>query len=171
MVITIAIGLAILLIGIVTIYKSVIIVNEGDSKLLFVLGEYKSELNTGLNIVPPFISSIKSINTKSREISVPRLTEISGDDKRVSLEVSVHASIDEPSTFVSSVDEYEESIWRIAKSELTNIITESDAEGFRRNQREVEKEVREHLENTAIDWGVNIERVDITSISVEDRDN
>lgn len=71
---------------------------------------------------------------------------------------------------MSLVDEYEESIWKIGKSEFTSIITESKAEGFRRNQKEVEKEVESKIQDSVDEWGIKIERVDITDVSVEDRE-
>jgi regulator of protease activity HflC (stomatin/prohibitin superfamily) len=167
---TVATGSVIVSVLIVTMYKSILVVNEGETRVAFVLGSYKGELETGVNFVLPFITRTKNINTKIKEISVPRITEVSGDNKRVNLECSIYCSVNNPRKFLSLVDEYEESIWKIGKSEFTSIITESKAEGFRRNQKEVEKEVESKIQDSVDEWGIKIERVDITDVSVEDRE-
>jgi regulator of protease activity HflC (stomatin/prohibitin superfamily) len=167
---TLVIGGIIASILLITAYKSILIVNEDETKAAFVLGSYKGELDAGVNLILPFITKTRNINTKIKEISVPRITEVSGDNKRVNLECSVYCSVNDPQKFLSLVSDYEESIWKITKSEFTSIITESEAEGFRRNQKEVESEIRDKIQNSVNEWGIQVERVDMTDISVEQRE-
>lgn len=154
------------IIGIIILASSVRIVDEDESKLLFVLGSCKGELESGVNFVPPF-SKTKTIETQVKRIEMPTVTEISGDGNRVTINATIYTKVDDPVDFMASVDEYEESIWSIAKSEFTNVITESEAEGIRQNQEAVQNDVGRKLQLAVDDWGIKVERVDITSISIK----
>ena len=154
----------------VTFYSSVAIVRDGEDKSLYISGSYKTELEKGFNFVPPFVSEVRSVETKVKEISVPNVTEISGDEMRVNTKMSVYCNVDDPKKFFSSVDNYEEKVWKVAKSEILTIIAESEARSIRINQRKVEDEIRESIQNTVSDWGIKVDRVDLIDVSVTDRD-
>lgn len=154
----------------VAIYSSVVVVEDGQGKNLYVMGNYKTELDNGVNFVPPFVSDIKSVDTKVKEVSVPNVTEISGDEMRVNAKMSVYCQVEDTKKFSSNVDDYEEKIWKVAKSEILTIIAESKARSIRRNQRKVEDEIRKGIHSTVSDWGVRVDRVDLIDVSVTERD-
>lgn len=165
----IGITLTILLVVAITL-NSLVVVEAGEEKMLFITGSHRSNLTTGINFVPPIISDIKQIDTTVQEVSVPDVTEVSGDDMRVNAKMSVYCNISDAEELVSSVDNYKEKVWKVAKSEISTIIAESEAESLRRNQRTVELEIGEEIGRMVSDWGVEVNRVEITSISVAERD-
>lgn len=164
-------GLSAILIGLiaVTTYSSIEIVEEGEDKLLFVGGSYKSDLSTGVNLIPPVVSEIKEVDTRVREVSVPNITEVSGDEKRLNVKISVYCRVVDSEKLLRTVDGYDEKVWKVTKSEVSNIIAESEAESIRRNQRTVADEIRKEVEDVVSDWGVRVDRVDIMDLSVSER--
>lgn len=157
------------IVGLVLLVSSIRIVDEDESRLLFVLGECKGQMDTGVNFVPP-LSNTKEVETQVKRIEVPTVTEISGDNKRVTLNATVYTKVGDPVVFLSSVDDYEESVWSIVQSEIGNLITESKAEGIRQNQESVQNEVEKEVQRAVSDWGIKVERLDINSMSVEQQE-
>ncbi len=62
------VGLVALVVLLITVYKSVRIVNEGEMVALFSFGEMDAVLYPGLNFVPPFVSKTYPIDTEAMEI-------------------------------------------------------------------------------------------------------
>lgn len=164
-------GLSIILIGLgaMVIYSSVVVVEESEDKLLFISGSYKSDLSTGVNIVPPIISDVKEVDTRVREVSVPNITEVSGDGKRLNVKISVYCQVVDSEKLLRTVDNYDEKVWKVTKSEVSTVIAESEAESIRRNQRTVEDEIQKEVENVVSEWGVRVDRIDIMDLSVTER--
>lgn len=156
-------------VGLILLVSSIRVVDEDQSRLLFVFGKCKGELDSGVNLVPP-LSTTKEVETQVKRIEMPTVTEVSGDGNRVTVDGTVYTQVGDPVVFLSSVDDYEESVWSIAQSELSNIITESKAEGIRQNQESVQEDVARKLQLAVNDWGIEVERVDINSVSVETKD-
>lgn len=157
-------------VGLILLISSIRVVDEDQSRLLFVFGKCKGELDSGVNLVPPLLSTTKEIETQVKRIEMPTVTEVSGDGNRVTVDGTVYTKVGDPVVFISSVEDYEESVWSIAQSELSNIITESKAEGIRQNQESVQEDVARKLQLAVNDWGIEVERVDINGVSVETRD-
>lgn len=61
-------GLVILFLLLVTAYKSVRVVDEGEIEALFTFGEMEAVLYPGLNFVPPFVSKTYPIDTDDMEV-------------------------------------------------------------------------------------------------------
>lgn len=150
----------------ITIYKSIKIVPPEESIGLIVLGDYKGLLDSGYNIVPPFISSYRTVNIQVREIDLPRQTVQTKDNNRVTIGVSVYARVDKPEKFISTVDDFEEKIWKIGKSQTSEIIVNMDASNLNADRGEISTELEGRLQDAVQDWGISIERVEITEISI-----
>ena len=61
-------GLVLLVLLLVTAYKSVRVVDEGEVEALFTFGEMDAVLYPGLNFVPPFVSKTYPIDTEEMEV-------------------------------------------------------------------------------------------------------
>ena len=164
-------GLSSILLGLgfLIIYNSVVVVEEGEDKLLFIGGSYRSDLSTGLNVVPPIISDIKSVDTKVREISVPNVTEVSDDEKRVNIKISVYCQVVDSEKLLEIVENYDEKVWKVTKSEVSSIVAQSEAESIRRNQKDIEDEIRKEVQDVVSEWGIRVDRIDIMDLSVNER--
>ena len=64
------VGLLVLVIAVVTAYRSVVTVGAGEVKALYVFGEFQAILGSGINVVPPFVSSVHPVDPRTETIDL-----------------------------------------------------------------------------------------------------
>lgn len=85
--------LVLISIGLIAVYSSIRVVNEGEVEVLVIFGQVKAVLHPGLNIVPPFVSNTYKVNPRTmtmdkstEEIKVPSrfeeaVQEVAGQER------------------------------------------------------------------------------------------
>lgn len=151
---------------VLALYKSLISVSPGETKAIYVLGQFKGTLSEGYHIVYPFITGSKPINTKIRGIEIPRQTVLSSDDKQVSISVTVYVRVSDVETFVETVDNLDDKILTIGKSQIKTVIGEYESTHISSNRREITQAITDEISDAVDSWGVEIERVEVTNFNL-----
>lgn len=82
--VTLAIGVALLVVLVAVMASAITTVEEGDPRALLVSGEMRAVLEPGLHVVPPFVSTTHPIDPEAETVekdggSVPVPEEFSAD--------------------------------------------------------------------------------------------
>lgn len=160
-------GVAIGLIFLTTVvYSSIISVNPGNTKALYVMGEFKGVLSEGYHLTTPFVSDLRSVNTKIREIEIPRQTVLSADEIQISVSVTVYVKVSDAKKFIESVDDLEGKVWTIGKSQVRTVISEYKSQDISSNRRRITDDVESEISDAVTDWGVEVQRIEVTNLKV-----
>lgn len=159
--------LAIIVLATLVLYKSLISVSPGETKAIYVLGQFKGTLSEGYHIIYPFITNSRPVNTKIQEIEMPRQTVLSLDEKQVSISVTVYVRVSDVETFIETVDDLDDKMLTIGKSQIKTVISEYESTNMSSNRREITQAITDEISDAVNSWGVEIERVEVTDFNAE----
>lgn len=153
---------------IILVYSSIVSVEPGNTKALYVMGKFKGVLSEGYHLTTPFVSDSRSVNTRIREIEIPRQTVLSADGEKISVSATVYVKVSDVKEFIESVDDLEGKIWTIGKSQVKTVISEYESQDISSTRRKIADYLDSEISSAVSDWGIEISRVEVTDIKLDD---
>ena len=89
----VAVGVLAFFVLAVTLFSAVEIVDAYEKRALTVFGEYRSLLEPGLNLIPPFVSRTYAFDVRTRVIDVAPQEAITRDNSPVTADAVVYYRI------------------------------------------------------------------------------
>jgi regulator of protease activity HflC (stomatin/prohibitin superfamily) len=148
------------------VYSSITSVSPGNTKALYIMGQFRGVLSEGYHLTTPFISDLRSVNTKIRETEIPRQTVLSADGVQISVSVTVYVKVSDVKKFIESVDDLDGKIWTIGKSQVRTVLSDYESQDIPSNRRKITDDIESEVSDAVSDWGVEIHRIELTDLKV-----
>ncbi len=158
-------GILVLVVLGVCVHQTVEIVKPYEKRALWVLGEYKTVLGPGLNLVPPFISITESIDMQSQTIDVPRQEAITKDYQPVTAVAEVSISVFDAERAIREVDDYKRAVRNVSMTTVRAQIGDMEYDDVVTGERMIAHRCKGELDAPLREWGIDIESVTITDMS------
>ncbi len=154
------------LLVIVTLYKGIKIVPQGEEWVVERLGKYSGILEPGLNIIIPFIDSIRSkISTRDIILDVPQQEVITKDNAVILTNAITFVRVTNPADALYGVEDFKMAIVNLVMTTLRSIIGEMKLDEALSNRERIKAKLKEQILDDVADWGVTIKSVEIQDIS------
>lgn len=154
------------LLVIVTLYKGIKIVPQGEEWVVERLGKYSGILEPGLNIIIPFIDSIRSkISTRDIILDVPQQEVITKDNAVILTNAITFVRVTNPADALYGVEDFKMTIVNLVMTTLRSIIGEMKLDEALSNREKIKAKLKEQILDDVADWGVTIKSVEIQDIS------
>ncbi len=157
--------LAIALIVVVTVIRSVRIVPQQRMDVVERLGRYKKTLTPGLNLLVPFVDAVRTkVDMREQVVSFPPQPVITSDNLVVSLDTVLYFKVVDPVRATYEISNFLQAIEQLTVTTLRNVIGSLDLERALTSREEINRHLSTVLDETTVRWGVKVTRVEIKAI-------
>ena len=157
----------ILLIGlIVTLYKGINIVPQGEEWVVERLGKYAKTLNPGLNIIIPYLERIRQkITTRDIILDIPQQEVITRDNAVILTNAVAFIRVTNPRDALYGIEDFKLAIQQLIMTTLRSILGEMTLDEALSNREQIKTRLKDQIVDDVADWGVTVKSVEIQDIS------
>ena len=156
---------AILIFVVVTVWKGVRIVPQGEEWIVERLGKFSKVLNPGLTIIIPYIDKVAyKVITKDIILDVPQQEVITKDNAVIITNAIAFIKVTDPVKAVYGVVDFAEAIRNLVQTTLRSITGEMELDQALSSREKIKARLKEMIADEAIDWGLTIKSVEIQDI-------
>ena len=173
--------------GIVVVAKSLKIVGQAEVLVVERLGRFHRVARSGLNILIPFVERPRSIDVRYAEndvggvkriaartttridlreqvLNFPSQPVITKDNVTIDIDAVLYYRIAEPQKATYAVQNLPYALETLTRTTLRNIVAEKELDQTLASRDQINKRMREVIEEAAVSWGVDVTRVELQSI-------
>jgi regulator of protease activity HflC (stomatin/prohibitin superfamily) len=157
--------IAILAFALVTVWKGVRIIPQGEEWIVERLGKYNGTLHPGLNIIIPYLDRIAyKLVTKDIILDVQEQEVITKDNAVILTNAIAFIKVTDPVKAVYGVVDFSEAIRNLIMTTLRSITGEMDLDQALSSRDKIKVRLRESIADEAVDWGLTVKSVEIQDI-------
>jgi regulator of protease activity HflC (stomatin/prohibitin superfamily) len=154
---------------IITIWKGVRIVAQGEEWIIERLGKYHRTLVPGLSIIIPYLDKVAyKVVTKDIILDVPEQDVITRDNAVIITNAIAFIKVTDPVKAVYGVTDFAEAIRNLVQTTLRSIVGEMELDAALSSREKIKARLREMISDEAIDWGLTIKSVEIQDVKPSD---
>jgi len=157
--------IALLIFAIVTVWKGVRIVPQGEEWIVERLGKFNQRLTPGLTIIVPYIDKVAyKVVTKDIILDVPEQEVITKDNVVIITNAIAFIKVTDPIKAVYGIVDFAEAIRQLVQTTLRSITGEMELDQALSSREKIKLRLKESISDEAIDWGLTIKSVEIQDI-------
>lgn len=150
--------------GLVTLLKSVKIINQSEKGIVLRLGKFRSLVDPGLNIVIPFIESLIKVDVRERVINVEPQKVITKDNVSVTVDAVIYYRVVDPVKAEFEVEDFDTAATTLAQTNLRNVVGDKTLDETLTARDIINTSLRDVLDEATHGWGVKVTRVEVQKI-------
>ncbi len=157
----------ILVIGlIVTLYKGINIVPQGEEWIVERLGKFSRTLNPGLNIIIPYIEAVRQrITTRDIILDIPEQEVITRDNAVILTNAVTFIRVTNPRDALYGIEDFRLAIQQLVMTTLRSILGEMTLDEALSNRDQIKTRLKDQIVDDVADWGVTVKSVEIQDIA------
>ena len=157
---------ALALVIIITLYKGIKIVPQGEEWVIERLGKFHRTLRPGLNLILPYIDAVRErITTRDIILDVPQQEVITKDNAVILTNAISFIRVTKPQDAIYGVEDFRLAIINLVMTTLRSIIGEMKLDEALSNRDQIKARLKEQIVDDVADWGVTVKSVEIQDIS------
>ena len=151
---------------IVTLYKGINIVPQGEEWLVERLGKFSRTLNPGLNIIIPYIEDVRQrITTRDIILDIPQQEVITRDNAVILTNAVAFIRVTKPENALYGVEDFRLAIQQLIMTTLRSILGEMTLDEALSNREQIKTRLKDQIVDDVADWGVTVKSVEIQDIN------
>ncbi len=151
---------------IVTLYKGIKIVPQGEEWVIEKLGKFSRTLQPGLNLIIPFIEDVRQrISTRDIIMDIPQQEVITKDNAVIRTNAVAFVRVTNPKDALYGVEDFKLAITNLIMTTLRSIIGEMKLDEALSNREQIKARLKEAIIDDVADWGVTVKSVEIQDIN------
>lgn len=160
-----SLAVVVLVFVVVTLFKGVRIVPQGEEWIVQRFGSYLKTLTPGLWILVPYIDSVAyKVVTKDIILDVQEQEVITRDNAVILTNAIAFIKVTDPVRAVYGITNFQAAIRNLVMTTLRSIIGEMELDEALSSRDRIKARLRESISDEALDWGVSIKTVEIQDI-------
>ena len=128
------------------------------------LGKYKDNRDPGLQIILPFVDTIRLVDMREQVIDVPPQEVITSDNVVVSVDAVVFYEPTDPQRLIYNIANFVLAITKLAQTNLRNLVGDLQLDEALTSRDRINTALRDILDEATDKWGVRVVRVEIQRI-------
>ena len=128
------------------------------------LGKYKDNREPGLQIILPFIDTIRLVDMREQVVDVPPQEVITADNVVVSVDAVIFYEPTDPQRLVYNIANFVLAITKLAQTNLRNLVGDLQLDEALTSRDRINTALRNILDEATDKWGVRVVRVEIQRI-------
>jgi regulator of protease activity HflC (stomatin/prohibitin superfamily) len=162
-------AIAVLIFFVVTAWKGVRMVPQGEEWVVERFGKYERTLAPGLSIIIPYFDKVAyKVVTKDIILDVPEQDVITRDNAVIITNAIAFIKVTDPVKAVYGVTDFAEAIRNLVQTTLRSIVGEMELDAALSSREKIKARLREMISDEAIDWGLTIKSVEIQDVKPSD---
>ncbi len=157
---------ALLFVVIITLFAGIKIVPQGEEWVVERLGKYHTTLQPGLNIIIPYIDSIRQkISTRDIILDIDQQEVITKDNAVILTNAVAFIRVTDPKKALYGVEDFKLAIQNLITTTLRSIIGEMKLDEALSNRDTIKTKLKEQIIDDVADWGITVKSVEIQDIT------
>jgi regulator of protease activity HflC (stomatin/prohibitin superfamily) len=149
----------------IALIKTVQVIPQAQAAIVERFGRYTRTLSAGLNIVVPFIDTIRNrIDLREQVVPFPPQPVITQDNLVVNIDTVIYYQVTDARAATYEVASYIQAIEQLTVTTLRNIIGGMDLERTLTSREEINAALRGVLDEATGKWGIRVNRVELKAI-------
>jgi regulator of protease activity HflC (stomatin/prohibitin superfamily) len=163
--IVIAVLVALILLVLVTLSKSIRVVPQQRMDVVERLGRYQRTLKPGLNALVPYFDKVRQkVDMREQVVSFPPQPVITSDNLVVSIDTVLYYKVVDPVLVTYEIANFIQAIEQLTVTTLRNVIGSLDLEKALTSRDQINQHLSGVLDETTGRWGIKVTRVEIKAI-------
>ena len=159
------IALTVLLLAIITVYKSIVIVDATEKRAYTRFGEYQGLLEPGPRFIVPFVSNTHRFDMRTQTLDVPRQEAITRDNSPVTADAVVYIKVMDAEKAYLQVDDYKRAVSNLAQTTLRAVLGDMELDDTLNKRQEINAKIRKELDEPTDEWGIRVESVEVREVN------
>ena len=149
-----------------TLFAGVKIVNQGEEWVVERLGKYKKTLSPGLNLIIPYMDTVRQkISTRDIILDIPQQEVITKDNAVILTNAIAFVRVTNPRDAVYGIEDFKVAIQNLIMTTLRSIIGEMKLDEALSHRDIIKAKLKDQIIDDAADWGVTVKSVEIQDIT------
>ena len=158
-------AIAVLIFVLITAWKGVRIVAQGEEWIVERFGKFERTLTPGLSIIIPYFDKVAyKVITKDIILDVPEQEVITRDNAVIITNAIAFIKVTDPVKAVYGVTDFSEAIRNLVQTTLRSIVGEMELDAALSSREKIKARLRDMISDEAIDWGLTIKSVEIQDV-------
>ena len=171
--------IALVLLAMIIVSKSITIVSQSETMIIERLGRYQATLKPGVNIIVPFIDKAKTIVTmrngrylytntidlREQVYDFDKQNVITKDNVQTQINALLYFQIVDPFKAVYEINNLPNAIEKLTQTTLRNIIGELELDETLTSRDTINTKLRAVLDDATNKWGIKVNRVELQDIT------
>ena len=128
------------------------------------LGRYQRTAQPGVNLLIPFIDTLRRVDMREQVIDVPPQDVITKDNVAVQVDAVIYHEATDPVKLIYNVENFLVAIIKLAQTNLRNLVGEMQLDQALTSRDAINTNLRNVLDEATDKWGVRVVRVEIQRI-------
>ena len=151
---------------VITLYKGINVVPQGEEWVVERLGKYSRTLKPGLNIILPYIEQVRMrITTRDIILDIPQQEVITKDNAVILTNAIAFVRVTKPQDAIYGVEDFRMAIQQLIMTTLRSILGEMKLDEALSNREQIKTRLKDQIIDDVADWGVTVKSVEIQDIS------
>ncbi len=151
---------------VVTLYKGINIVPQGEEWLVERLGKFSRVLKPGLNLIIPYIDAVRQkITTRDIILDIPQQEVITRDNAVILTNAVAFIRVTKPENALYGVEDFRIAIQQLIMTTLRSILGEMTLDEALSNREHIKTKLKDAIIDDVADWGVTVKSVEIQDIN------
>ena len=160
---------AVLLLAVVSVAKSVKVVPQSERWVVERFGRYTRTLGAGLSLIVPWLDRVaKRVSVLERQLPAFAISVITRDNVEIGVESTVFFRIDAAHLSVYRIADVDQAIHTMATSVVRSAAGKLELDDIQSSREKMNHEIEKNMEEAAKEWGIQITRTEITDVSVDE---
>ena len=161
-------ALVVVVVAIGFVIAGVKTVPQGDRWTVERFGRYTRTLESGLNLIVPFVDRIgRRINVMEQVLDVPAQTVITRDNAAVIADGVVFYRVDNAASAAYQVRNLEEAVVNLTTTNLRSVIGSMDLDETLSNRQRINDVLMNIVDEATNPWGIKIIRIEIRDLRMD----
>jgi regulator of protease activity HflC (stomatin/prohibitin superfamily) len=159
------VALAVLLLVVITVIRTIRIVPQARAGVVERLGRYQRTLDPGLALLVPFVDRLKPlIDLREQVVSFPPQPVITEDNLVVNIDTVIYYQVNDPRAATYEIANYIAAIEQLTVTTLRNVIGGITLEQTLTSRDQINAELRGVLDEATGKWGIRVNRVELKAV-------
>lgn len=158
--------LPLLVIGIILLFKILVIIDQYERGIVLTLGQYSGTLRPGLNILVPILQRVIKVDMRITTSDIPQQEVITKDNVPVGINAVVYFQVTKPEDAVLKIQDYTYAITQYAQTALRDVIGGVELDTLLGERQKIADEIKMIVDKETTDWGIDVTAIKIQDIEV-----
>ena len=158
--------IAILIILLIIILKSIVQVNEYERGIKFSFGKFNKTMNPGWNFVIPIFQSYKKVDIRTKAVDVPEQDAITRDNVSVRINAVIYYKIFDASKAILEVENFYYAVSQLAQTTMRNVVGSVSLDELLAEREKLSESICKIIDEATDPWGIKVENVELKDVSL-----
>lgn len=151
------------------VFMGIRVVPQSQEFVVERFGKYRTTLNAGVNLIIPFVDSVKhKISILERQLPNQNVSIITKDNVEVEVVTAVFYRVVDPAKAVYRIEDINRAIQTTTESIIRSAGGKLELDDLQTSRDSMSEEILSKLDQAADEWGVDITRTEITDVIVDE---